>query len=251
LTGFDARSFIPLIVHFFLLLMKSLLPAAFALAGVLMLFSASGQTTTGYVIGDKAEDFRLKNVDGKFVSLADYKDAKGFVVIFTCNHCPYAQLYEERIIALHKKLNPKGFPVIAINPNSPLIVEEDSYEEMQKRSKQMKYPFAYLFDEEQTVYPRFGATRTPHVFILDSSRVVQYIGAIDDNPELVSDVKDSYVENAVEDLLNGKKPDPAVTLAIGCTVKKAPAAKKAIEKKTPAPTTENKASGNETPKEKH
>jgi peroxiredoxin len=194
------------------------------------------------LVGDKADDFRLKNVDGKFVSLSDYKDAKGYIVIFTCNHCPYAQLYEERIIALHKKFNPKGFPVIAINPNSPLIVPEDSYEEMQKRAKQMNYPFAYLFDEEQTVYPKFGATRTPHVFILDSSRVVQYIGAIDDNPELVSDVKSPYVEKAIEALLQGKKPDPAVTLAIGCTVKKAPAPKKIPVKKTPPATTENKSS---------
>jgi peroxiredoxin len=204
--------------------MKSLLPAAFALAGVLMLFSATSPTS-GYIIGDKAEDFSLKNVDGKLVSLSDYKDAKGYIVIFTCNHCPYAQLYEDRIVALHKKYKPKGFPVIAINPNSPLVVPEDSYEEMQKRAKLMSYPFAYVFDEEQTVYPKFGASRTPHVFILDSNRVVQYIGAIDDNPEMADIVKERYVENAIDSLLLGKKPKPDVTLAIGCTVKRAPGRK--------------------------
>lgn len=200
--------------------MKSLVFAAFALTGTLLLFSATAPS--GYVVGDKADDFSLLNVDGKKVSLSDYKDVKGYIVIFTCNHCPYAQMYEERIIALHNKYKPKGFPVIAINPNSPLIVPEDSFEEMKKRATAMKYPFPYLFDEEQTVYPKFGATRTPHVFIMDTNRVVRYIGAIDDNPELPSMAKNRWVENALEALLRGDTPKPDVTLAIGCTVKKKP-----------------------------
>jgi peroxiredoxin len=203
--------------------MKSLVFAAFALAGISALFSATAPS--GYVVGDKADDFFLKNVDGKMVSLSDYKDVKGYIVIFTCNHCPYAQMYEERIIALHNKYKPKGFPVIAINPNSPLIVPDDSYEEMQKRSKEMKYPFPYLFDEEQTVYPKYGATRTPHVFIMDTTLVVRYIGAIDDNPELPSMAKKRYVEDALEAMLRGEIPKPEYTLAIGCTVKKAPGRK--------------------------
>ncbi|HRI59301.1 MAG TPA: thioredoxin family protein [Saprospiraceae bacterium] len=200
--------------------MKSLVFAAFVLAGVLTLFSATAPS--GYVVGDKADDFSLKNVDGNFVSLSDYTDVKGFIVVFTCNHCPYAQMYEERIIALHNKYKPKGFPVIAINPNSPAIVPDDSYEEMQKRAKEMKYPFPYLFDEQQTVFPKFGATRTPHVFIIDTSRVVRYIGAIDDNPEIATLAKNRYVENALEALLRGETPKPDYTLAIGCTVKKKP-----------------------------
>ncbi len=201
--------------------MKSLVFAAFALAGVFTFFSATAPS--GYIVGDKADDFSLKNVDGRFLSLDSFKNAKGYIVIFTCNHCPYAQLYEERIIALHKKYNPKGYPVIAINPNSPAIVPDDSYEEMQKRAKQMNYPFVYLFDEKQEVYPKYGATRTPHVFVLDNNRVVQYIGAIDDNPELPSHAKSRYVENAVDSLLRGEKPKTTYTVAIGCTVKKAPA----------------------------
>ncbi len=200
--------------------MKSLVFAAFVLAGVLTLFSATAPS--GYVVGDKADDFSLKNVDGNFVSLSDYTDVKGFIVVFTCNHCPYAQMYEERIIALHNKYKPKGFPVIAINPNSPDIVPDDSYEEMQKRAKEMKYPFPYLFDEHQTVFPKFGATRTPHVFIIDTSRVVRYIGAIDDNPEIASLAKNRYAENALEAMLRGETPKPDYTLAIGCTVKKKP-----------------------------
>lgn len=203
--------------------MKSLVFAAFVLTSTLLLFSATAPS--GYVVGDKADDFSLKNVDGKMVSLSDFKGAKGYIVIFTCNHCPYAQMYEERIIALHNKYKPKGFPVIAINPNSPAIVPEDSYEEMQKRAREMKYPFPYVFDEEQTVYPKYGATRTPHVFILDTNFVVRYIGAIDDNPELASLVKKRYTENALDSILQGRKPNPDYTLAIGCTIKRGPGRK--------------------------
>ncbi|MEY3195165.1 MAG: hypothetical protein RIQ78_1262 [Bacteroidota bacterium] len=176
----------------------------------------------GYIVGDRAADFSLKNVDGAIVSLSDYKDAKGYLIVFTCNHCPYAQIYEQRIIDLHKKFAALGVPVVAINPNSPLIVPEDSYEEMQKRAKLKKYPFVYLFDEDQTVMTQFGATRTPHVFLLDSNRVVWYIGAIDDNPETPSSVKNRWVEAAVNALLLGDCPSPDFTRAVGCTVKKKP-----------------------------
>ncbi|MCB0529708.1 MAG: thioredoxin family protein [Saprospiraceae bacterium] len=201
--------------------MKSLVYAAFVLSGIILL--ASAPAPSGYIVGDKADDFSLKNsVDGKMVSLSDYQGVKGYIIVFTCNHCPYAQLYEQRIIDLHNKYNALGFPVIAINPNSPAIVEEDSYEEMQKRAKQKRYPFAYLFDEEQAVYPKFGATRTPHVFVLDSSRVVRYIGAIDDNPELPEIAKNHWVVSAVDALLRGDKPATEFTRAIGCTVKKKP-----------------------------
>ncbi|MCW5923899.1 MAG: thioredoxin family protein [Saprospiraceae bacterium] len=200
--------------------MKSLVFAAFAFVGFLMLNSASAPS--GYIVGDKAADFSLKNVDGTMVSLSDYKNEKGVIIVFTCNHCPYAQMYEQRIIDLHNKYKPKGFPVIAINPNSPIIVPEDSFEEMKKRHKEMKYPFPYLFDEDQTVYPVYGATRTPHVFILDSARTVCYIGGIDDNAELPSHAKNRWVENAVEAMLRGESPTPNNTVALGCTVKKKP-----------------------------
>jgi peroxiredoxin len=200
--------------------MKSLVFAAFALVGFLTLNHASAPS--GYIVGDKAADFSLKNVDGTYVSLSDYKDVKGYIVIFTCNHCPYAQMYEQRIIDLHNKYKPKGFPLIAINPNSPIIVPDDSYEEMKKRAKEMKFPFPYLFDEHQTVYPIYGATRTPHVFILDANLTVCYIGAIDDNPELAAIVKNHWVDNAIEALLRGDTPKPSSTVAIGCTIKKKP-----------------------------
>ena len=202
--------------------MKSIVLSAILFAGFFLHFGAKLPTPYAYEVGDKAEDFKLKNVDGNWVSLNTFEGVKGYIVVFTCNHCPYAQLYEHRIIDLHYDYAPKGFPVVAINPNSPLIVEEDSYEEMQKRASKYGYPFKYLFDEEQIVYPRFGATRTPHVFILDKDMIVRYIGAIDDNPESEQDIKVHYVRNAVDALLKNEMPNPDFTRAVGCTVKKKP-----------------------------
>lgn len=175
-----------------------------------------------YQVGEKAADFKLKNVDGKWVSMSDYKDAKGLIIVFTCNHCPYAKAYEDRIIALDKKYASAGFPVIAINPNDPAAYPDDSFENMQKRAREKGYTFPYLFDEEQTVYPLFGATKTPHVFVLANTGTgftVEYIGAIDDNYEDASKVTNKYVENAVDALLAGNKPGVTTTKAIGCSIK--------------------------------
>jgi peroxiredoxin len=156
------------------------------------------------------------------VSIFDYENAKGLIVVFTCNHCPYAQLYEQRIIDLHNKFAPKGVPVVAINPNPAELFADDSFEEMQKRAKEMRYPFVYLHDDQQTVYPQFGASRTPHVYVLDDDFVVRYIGAIDDNPETPKAAKNRFVENAVNAVLRGERPDPEFTRAVGCTIKKKP-----------------------------
>lgn len=199
--------------------MKRLPLSVFLLLGAALFFCAA-KHPQDYIVGEKAEDFSLKNTDGKMVSLADYKDVKGYIVVFTCNHCPYAQLYEKRLADLHRKFAPQGMPVIAINPNDPDIVPDDSFEKMQKRAKDKKFPFAYLFDEKQTVYPKFGATRTPHVFVLDKELTVRYIGAIDDNPETPEQVKKRYVEDAATAVLRGQKPTPDFTRAVGCTIKK-------------------------------
>ena len=180
------------------------------------------EVVTRCFAGDKAKDFKLKNVDGKMVSLADYKDAKGFIVVFTCNHCPFAKAYESRIIDLDKKYASKGYPVVAINPNDPAIESEDSYDNMVKRAKEKNYPFPYLFDETQENAMAYGATRTPHVYVLSRKGeefIVEYIGAIDDNADDPSAVKTKYVENAVNELLAGKKVSTASTKAIGCTIK--------------------------------
>lgn len=185
-------------------------------------YPAKPLQTKGYAVGDEAADFKLKNVDGKMVSLADFKEAKGFIVIFTCNHCPYAIAYEDRIIALHNKYKEKGYPVIAINPNDPEVNEDDSYEKMIERAKEKGFTFPYLFDEGQETYPQYGATRTPHIYILKkdgTKNIVSYIGAIDDNHEDETAVKTKYVENAVDALLAGKTPNPSTTKAVGCTIK--------------------------------
>ncbi len=189
---------------------------------LLMVATATIAIAQGYKIGDKAADFKLKNVDGRMVSLADFKDAKGYVVIFTCNHCPYAIAYEDRIIALHNKYASKGYPVIAINPNDPAAQPQDSFEKMIERSKEKSFPFVYLFDEGQKIYPVFGATRTPHVYLLNKKGkdlIVEYIGTIDDNYKEADKVKETYLADAIDALIKGKKPKTTETKAIGCTIK--------------------------------
>jgi peroxiredoxin len=178
--------------------------------------------TSGYKVGDTAQDFKLKNVDGKEISLSNYKEAKGFIVIFTCNHCPYAKAYEQRIINLDKMYAPQGYPVIAINPNDPVAYPDDSFENMVKRAKDKKYSFPYLVDETQNVAKQYGALKTPHVYILKKENdglMVMYIGAIDDNSEDAKQVKAKYAENALNELIAGKPVTVAETKAIGCGVK--------------------------------
>ena len=199
-------------------IMKKLLSLFITLSMLTAMAFTSGGPS-GYVVGDTAQDFNLKNVDNKLVSLAGIPDAKGYIVVFTCNHCPYAMAYEDRVIALHKKYASQGFPVIAINSNDKTIAPADSYVNMQKRVKEKSIPYAYLYDETQEIAKTYGATRTPHVFVLDENRVVRYIGAIDDNSEEPSEVKEKYVENAVDALLAGKEVPVKQTKAIGCGIK--------------------------------
>ncbi|WP_430411283.1 thioredoxin family protein [Kordia sp.] len=173
----------------------------------------------GYKIGEVATDFKLKNVDNTFVSLSDYENAKGYIIVFTCNGCPFSKMYEDRLIALQNTYASKGYPVIAINPNVSNNNETESFTAMQERAKEKNFPFPYLADETHEVFPKYGAVRTPHVFLLDSERKVQYIGTIDDNAKSANDVKVKYVEKAIEALENDSKPDPNFTKAIGCPVK--------------------------------
>ena len=176
----------------------------------------------GYKIGDSARDFSLKNVDGKMISMKDMKNAKGFIVVFTCNHCPYAKAYEKRIIELDKKYSSKNYPVIAINPNDVSVVPEDSYDNMIKNSKEKGFTFPYLYDQTQEIAVAYGATRTPHVFILQKENdklIVKYIGAIDNNTDEPEKADIKYVENAVDALIDGKSVTTTETKAIGCGIK--------------------------------
>lgn len=179
----------------------------------------TSDVSTPYKIGDKATDFKLKSVDGKMYGMADYKDAKGFIVVFTCNHCPFAVKYEDRVNALAKKYKSKGYILLAINPNDPSVQPADSFELMKVRAKEKGFAFPYLFDEGQKIYPQYGATKTPHVFLLDKNRIVKYIGAIDDNVDSANEVKEKYLENAIAALESGKTPSPETTKAIGCSIK--------------------------------
>lgn len=177
---------------------------------------------TGYEVGSKATDFKLKNIDDKEVSLADFKEAKGFIVVFTCNHCPFSKKYENRLIALDKRFKRQGYPVVAINPNDEVSHPEDSFEKMKERAKEKGFTFPYLRDESQQIATTYGAAKTPHVYILKkegADLVVKYIGAIDDNSDNEKEVKEKYVESAVNNLLAGKEVNPSVTKAIGCGIK--------------------------------
>ena len=176
---------------------------------------------TGYEVGDIATDFSLKDVSGNQVSLSQFNDAKGFILVFMCNTCPFSIANEERILALDKKYKSVGFPVIGINPNNPVVSPGDSFEAMQQRAKEKNFTFPYLFDEEQQVYPQYGATKTPHVFILkkDNDLVVKYIGAIDDSVRDSETVTEKYVENAINSLLSDEDIKTTSTKAIGCSIK--------------------------------
>lgn len=192
---------------------------------MLCLGSFSGKwapTDGGYDIGDIATDFSLKNVDGSMISLSDFDTAKGFLVIFTCNTCPYAVKYEDRIIALDKKYKPLGVPVVAINPNNPDLSPDDSLAHMKVRAENKGFTFPYLLDEGQQIFPQYGATRTPHVYILEktnSGNLVRYIGAIDDNYQDASQVEEKFVENAVDAMLDGNEIEVTKTRALGCRIK--------------------------------
>ncbi len=173
----------------------------------------------GLDIGDTAPDFSLKNIDGDMISMANYPDAKGYIIVFTCNHCPFAVMYEDRLNDLYNKYNEAGYVLIAINPNDPEVKPDDSFENMIIRAKEKGFAFPYLMDEGQQVYPKYGATKTPHVFLLDTERTVTYIGAIDDNARDASGVEAKFLEDAIASLEKGEPADPATTKAIGCSIK--------------------------------
>jgi peroxiredoxin len=176
----------------------------------------------GYEVGDKAMSFKLQNIDDQMVSLSDFESEKGVIVIFTCNHCPYSVAYEDRIIALDKKYKELGFPVVAINPNDPVSYPEDSFENMKIRAEEKGFTFPYIFDEDQEVFPIYGAKKTPHVYLLENKNNdfwVAYIGAIDDNSKDADAVKETYLANAIDALLAGERPEPSQTKAIGCSIK--------------------------------
>jgi peroxiredoxin len=170
-------------------------------------------------IGSKAPDFNLLGVDKKYYSLDSFNDKEVLVIIFSCNHCPYVQAYEQRIISIQKDFADQGVQIIAINPNDDVNYPEDSFEEMIKRSNERKYNFPYLRDESQEVAKAYGATHTPEIFLFDKERKLRYHGKIDDNWKEPEKVKYQYLRDAINEVLQGKEVSIPETFSIGCTIK--------------------------------
>ena len=166
-------------------------------------------------------DFKLKNVDGNFVSLSDYPYAKGFIIIFTCNHCPFAKLYPPRLNDFNNKFKPLGVPLIAISSTDTMMYEEDTYPNMVIKANEEHFNFPYLFDEMQVVAKNFKAQKTPHAYVIwkeNEKWIVKYNGAIDDNGMEPEKVTETYVSNAVNELLTNQPIKTSETKSIGCQI---------------------------------
>lgn len=173
-------------------------------------------------IPKEVDDFSLINVDGHYISLNNYPDAKGFIIIFTCNHCPFAKLYPPRLNQLNNKYKSLGIPLIAISSTDTIQFEEDTYLNMIAKSAAEDFNFPYLYDNQQVVAKNFGAQKTPHAYVIwkeNNKWVVKYNGAIDDNGAEPEKVQINYVAKAVEALLNDKKISIVETKSIGCQIR--------------------------------
>ena len=170
-------------------------------------------------IGAKAPDFDLPGVDGKNYSLASFKDYKVVVVMFTCNHCPYVQAYEGRLIAIQRDTLDRGVRLVAINSNETKNYPEDDFPKMIQRAKEKEYNFPYLRDESQVVADAYGAHYTPEIFLLDRERQLRYTGRIDANWQHPQKVRSHDLREAIEAVLAEKTIPQPETHTIGCTIK--------------------------------
>lgn len=165
--------------------------------------------------------FQLMSSTGKLVAFSDYKDAKGMIIVFTCNHCPFAKLYWERLNRLAGKYTDAGIPLLAISSTDTVQYEEDGFAEMQGLTKVKSLNFPYLYDASQSVARQFNAQKTPHVFVLwraGNGWTIRYNGAIDDNGAEEKHVSNHYIEQAVDALLAGRQPAITETKSIGCQI---------------------------------
>ncbi len=191
----------------------------------LVVTTLGAQPRSGYALGDAVDDFTVKSTDNRAVTLRDYQAQKGLIVVFSSNHCPFSRIYEERIQAIDRQFAPQGYPVLAIMPNDPTVYPEDSFANMQRRADEQHYPYTYAIDESQQATRRFGTSRTPQIFVLKQTNgqfIVEYTGAIDDNPQDRAGVKRNYVDEAVSSLLAGRPVSTPITKAVGCAVKLRP-----------------------------
>jgi peroxiredoxin len=169
-------------------------------------------------LGTEAPRFELPGVDGRDHSLDDYADAHLLVLIQSCNHCPYVQAWEGRMIDLQREFDDRGVRIVAVNSNDAGSHPEDSFEEMRARAEREEFNFDYLYDEPQAIARGLGAERTPEVFVFDRERRLRYHGAIDDSRD-ENAVSQRYLRDAIETLLAGHEPDLTETPPVGCTVK--------------------------------
>jgi peroxiredoxin len=170
-------------------------------------------------IGERAPEFLLPGVDGQEYSLGLFRDKKVVVVVFTCNHCPYARAYEERLIQLQRDYADQGVQFLAINSNDSMTYPEDSFDNMIKRARDRQFNFPYLRDETQHVARAYGAEYTPEVFVLNAKGQVRYIGRVDDNWQQPHKVQTHNLRDAIVAVLKHKPVENPVTHAIGCTIK--------------------------------
>ena len=170
-------------------------------------------------IGSKIPKFNLTGIDGKTYSLESFKDSKGLIIIFSCNHCPYVQAYEDRIKKIQSDYEDKGITVVAINSNDDFNYPDDSFENMKKRAAEQNFNFLYLRDENQSVARNFDATHTPEIFLFDEDRKLVYTGKIDDNWQEPDKVVNHYLRNALNEMLEGIEISVPETYSIGCTIK--------------------------------
>lgn len=169
-------------------------------------------------LGSPAPDFTLPATDGNTYSLESFTDSIGLVVIFSCNHCPYVQAYEDRIIEIQKEYA-GVVQIVAVSSNEDNNYPEDSFEKMKERALFKKFNFPYLHDETQSVAKAYGTTHTPEVFLFDPQRKLVFHGKIDDNWQEPENVKSKYLRNAIDELLAGKPVSVPETFTIGCTIK--------------------------------
>ena len=170
-------------------------------------------------VGKRGPGFKLKGVDGKSHALDDYPEKKAVVVVFTCNHCPTAIQYEDRLIELQRDYSGRGVQLVAINPNEDKGHPTDSFEHMVRRAREKGFNFPYLRDETQEVAKAYGAVRTPQVFLLDGKRKVVYTGRIDDSPADAAQTTRRDLREAIDEVLAGKAVSVTCTQSIGCSVK--------------------------------
>lgn len=188
---------------------------------IAFLFSAAAMAQSGYQLGQKVNDFSLKDSKGQEVSLSNFKDLKTVVVVFTNNQCPYAKLYEKRLINLNNLYQDRGVRFVLINPT--LGENGETVAEMAQKASAGSFYFPYLADEGQVVSRAFGATKTPEVFVLHNVNgefLLKYKGAIDDNPQLETGVKENYLKGAIEAVLSNRNVEVFDKRATGCLIKK-------------------------------